>query len=175
MSRAYEQRIAIVGLAKALNQLDRVGAASAMVGVDSRELSAFADSLRSAAIEAVEEVAQDALEAAQERSSGTVTSGMLQTLDHPYATRHGEPLLDPGIVNIQTGAFASAWRMARRDSLGQFAAKGDAVMAEIFNEDPKAEKWLEHGTSRMFARPIWDGITERIEDDLAEAFTSRLP
>lgn len=88
---------------------------------------------------------------AREQSSGPYSSAQLAAMDHPYATRHGSPMLAPWIINEQSGAFRSHW---------QYVAKG--IGAQIFNDTYYA-KWLEEGTPTMFARPAGLVIEGRLQ------------
>lgn len=91
----------------------------------------------------VDLAASVALETAVRMSSGPWSRADLAAADHPYATRHGAPRLDPGQINVQTGAFRSRWR----------GFKLSRLHARIVNDDPKADM-LASGTERMFPRPV---------------------
>lgn len=52
---------------------------------------------------------QDAYDKALDLSSGAITEPMLRRMDHPYARRHGKPLRNPDVINVQTGEFRAGW------------------------------------------------------------------
>lgn len=92
---------------------------------------------------------------AQQLSSGFRSSSMLAAMDHPYATRHGEPLLDPEIINKQTERFKDAWKAMDKPSAG-------GSVPTLYNDDPAA-KFLEHGTETMAKRPIEEVIKPMVQ------------
>lgn len=96
-------------------------------------------------------------------SSGTHSTADLARLDHPFATRHGSPQLDPSIINAQAGDFRAAWR-----TVGPVSGNG-GVAGTIVNDDPKAQ-FLKTGTRLMFARPVDD----RIAAELAPVFAANV-
>ena len=70
-------------------------------------------------------------------------------MDHPYAVRHGKPLLPPEIINTQSGEFKAAWYMdAPRSTDG-----GKTISGSVINDSEVAD-YLEFGTKKMFARPL---------------------
>ena len=113
--------------------------------------------------DAEQRTVDDALVIAEGLSSGPHSTADLRRMGHPYARRHGKPLLNPAIINAQTGTFRASWdgESPRPD--------GDGLTAAIFNTDPKAEL-LQSGTRTMFARPI----DAQIEEDLAPRREARL-
>jgi len=80
------------------------------------------------------------------RSSGTLTSGVLRKMGHPYATRSPQTPVDPSIVNDQGGGVRRGWRKA-----GPRFQNG-AYRGSVTNSDPNAQFLL--GTKRMVKRPI---------------------
>lgn len=98
----------------------------------------------------------DLLETAQQFSSGTLKPKDLRRMDHPYAKRHGAPKLNPAVINAQTGEFRGAWQT------DPVSSGADGLESALYNTDPKAEKWLEPGTKKMFARPIDELIESRV-------------
>lgn len=123
---------------------------------------ADADTLRRAARQAVVETTRDLQRDAERRSYGTVSADALRRLGHPFARRHGTPLMDPRVINRQSGVFAKSWR---REIHGY---KGS-----IYNVAPHGA-FLEYGTRRMFDRPVWEDIEENAVDRLADAFSNAL-
>jgi uncharacterized membrane protein YebE (DUF533 family) len=97
-----------------------------------------------------------------EYSSGTYSEDDLARLDHPFATRHGSPQLDPSVINVKSGDFRAAWH-----TVGPTQAAG-GVAGSIINNDPKAQ--FLQGTRLMFARPIDD----RIAHELAPVFEANV-
>lgn len=91
------------------------------------------------------------IQIAREQSSGPYSSAQLAAMDHPYATRHGSPMLDPSMINEQSGAFRAHWQAVRY-----------GMGAQIFN-DAFYAKWLEEGTPTMFARPAGLVIEGRLQ------------
>ena len=103
----------------------------------------------------------DLLETAHRFSSGTLTYPDLERLDHPYARRHGVPLLPPEIISTHTNQFRSSWRSEDPHDEGD-----DTLVTSIYNVDPKAD-YLDqsqgHPRTRMFARPIADAVLAEVE------------
>lgn len=91
-----------------------------------------------------------ALERARFYSSGNTSISTQAAMDHPYARRHGRPLLTPHVINRHRGTFFQAWRVVHSQTGGQ-----------IVNDSAVAD-WLEQGTDTMFSR----GVGRRVEDDL---------
>lgn len=88
---------------------------------------------------------RDLVRIARKWSDGRLSLKDLRRMGHPYARRHGTPRLNPAMINRQTGAFYNAWEPD---------PQADEWTAAIHNTDPKAELYLQPGTSRMFARPV---------------------
>lgn len=91
--------------------------------------------------------ARAAVTFAKWESSGPFSGRALAAMDHPYARRHGRPLLDPSIVNVQSGLFRQSWQVERK----AFAKGGDQFT--VANRTSYAD-YLDQGTRFMFARPI---------------------
>jgi hypothetical protein len=87
------------------------------------------------------------LSLAKKRTSGRRSLAELRRRDHPYATRHGSPLLEPSIVNIQSGRLLSRWYAFRLPG-----GWGGSYRGRIINDDPATE-FLD-GTRVMFPRPV---------------------
>lgn len=113
----------------------------------------------------VSEIAADAVDVATSgllaavvvRSSGPYSLAELRRKDHPYAKRHGSPLLDPGRVNAQTGKFRASWGSR---SLG-------ALHKQVVNTDPVSEYLVTkdgRGTKYMFHR----GVDAAAQEDLVK-------
>ena len=96
-----------------------------------------------------------AFEVAQRLSSGPFSLAELARRDHPYATRHAEPLLDPSRINRQEGVFKDSW--VRRYPF----QRGGELVTRLYNIDPKAH-FLEQGTRNMVARPLGDRLLKTI-------------
>lgn len=99
-------------------------------------------------IEAMNLAIADTFEMALQMSSGNVTPYELRHEGSPYARRHGQPLLDPAIINEQSGLFKSSWRAELVT-----VVKSLSVDGSITNDAPYADL-LVKGTKFMFARPI---------------------
>lgn len=108
---------------------------------------AFEDSV----LAGIEHGLEDAREEAIRRSSGPYSLAELAAMDHPYARRHGTPLLDPSIVNDQTGGFRSRWRSP------EIIRFGPEVSGRIVNDADVAD-WLQNGTPTMVPRPIAEAV-----------------
>lgn len=90
-------------------------------------------------------------------SSGSFSYHTLRSVfDHPYATRHGEPKLDPSIINAHTGEVRDGWLVT--------LAIEDGAQLEISNDSYIYNAYLKEGTSKMFARgEIEDRVREEME------------
>lgn len=100
----------------------------------------------------IKEALADGLEDAREMSAGPFSSRELKRMDHPYATRHGSPMLPPEVVNLQSGEFYHSWWTR------QFADGGQ------LRNDSKVADFLQYGTETMFARPIAEKLGEKLAD-----------
>jgi hypothetical protein len=125
-----------------------------------REVAKIRKELHEGVVDAVNQATFTAVIFAVRSSSGPFSASMLAKMDHPYATRHGAPKLNPAFINSQTGAFARDWR-------GSYALKSDystrGVTASITNDNPVAD-YLQFGTVFMVPRPIADLIQSRWMD-----------
>ena len=92
----------------------------------------------------------EALQEARKLSSGPFSSRQLAAMGHPYARRRPRPPLPAHIINVQSGRFRRAWRIA---------GHGDALRIE--NTDPKGRRFR-RGTLRMIARPIAVAVAARV-------------
>ena len=77
-------------------------------------------------------------------------------MGHPFAKRHGQPLLDPGVINVITGEFRNAWTIVAP------ALAGSDIVGELRNDSWVAQ-YLQPGTQLMFNRPIDDKIATEID------------
>lgn len=91
------------------------------------------------------------VEQARKRSSGPFSLYELAEMDHPYAVRHGMPLLDPSIINEQTGRFKASWQGEIGVSSGRVSNASDVA------------DYLDQGTDTMFRRPIGDALEAEME------------
>lgn len=119
-----------------------------------------------AAQRALEEARRDALA----YSSGPLSLTTLRKRDHPYAKRHGPmgnpnamPGGDPAIVNVQSGAFKSAWHVDHP----QMSDSGRAIRGRISNQSQVAD-WLQFGTRFMVPRPIAQAVEASLASHAAE-------
>jgi hypothetical protein len=106
---------------------------------------------------------KDAYRQARLKSAGTYSLADLADMDHPYAKRHGTPLLDPSTINIQSGRFISSWKQM------PITSSGGAIVGIIVNESVEAD-YLKDGTRYMFKRPI----DVEVEAYLAQAIDDRV-
>ena len=111
--------------------------------------------------------AEEALQFAKERSSGTRSLAWLRKNDHPYAKRHPSPLLDLGEINEQSGRFKAAWE----NPIFTFA--GVASSASIANNSPVAN-FLKFGTRTMHRRPIEEETAEYARERTERAIEDAL-
>lgn len=102
---------------------------------------------------AVSVALDDTVQTARHMSSGGRSSRTLARMDHPYATRHGSPLLPPEIINVQSGEFLASWKAERTPEGGR-----------VINDSPVAD-FLQFGTKYMVARPIATVLTEELADN----------
>jgi hypothetical protein len=94
----------------------------------------------------LEDALERTLATADRRSSGPFSLSELARRDHPYAQRHPRPLLEPSMVNEQTGAFR---RMCEKRRLSR-------LHGQVVNDSPVA-KFFE-GTETMVERPIGEAV-----------------
>jgi hypothetical protein len=113
--------------------------------------------------------------ACRRRSQGALRARDLRRMDHPYARRHGGPLLNPDVVNSSESGFGGAWELD-----GPTQADG-ALSGSVWNSDPKANYLSqEDGDSRtaMFARHPHEAAAaevaprreERLEQAIQDSF-----
>ena len=127
--------------------------------------------LRAAIEDAEILTAVDLLETAERHSGGGLTARDLAQLDHPFARRHGSPLLDPGEINRRSGRFQAGWT-----PIPPFREDGGSTVG-IYNADEPVASYLQQrqdaeigdydegaGVSRstMFARPVDVKILEEV-------------
>lgn len=107
-----------------------------------------------AANRAGESTAQVVLKAARAQSSGQIKAHQFRERtgdDHPFAKRHGKPLLPVAILNVQTGLLLESWEIRRITTFhGQ-------ILYVVRNTAPYA-KFLQTGTNLMFTRPLVPAI-----------------
>lgn len=111
-------------------------------------VSLLADYLEQGQAELIRDTEIDLLKTARRWSSGPFSLAELATRDHPYARRHGRPLLSSARINVQTGVFRDSWVASAA------VIPGVGVGVRLYNTDDKASRFLEGGTEHMFARPI---------------------
>lgn len=90
------------------------------------------------------------------RSSGPFKTPELRRRGHPYATRHGplgnvamQPAGGPGVINVQSGTFRSAWTADRP----RVTDGGRTISGRVSNQSEVADI-LKEGTPVMIPRPI---------------------
>lgn len=111
---------------------------------------------RSARIEhehLVEDMKQDAIVLA----SGPYTERDLREMDHPYARRHGNPLLPLLPININTGRLLRSMRVFRRKTMAGTIWQLQYMM-------PYSKFVLApEGTLYMFPRGYWVALRDRYQ------------
>ena len=107
--------------------------------------------------DAVREATQATLRRAKVVSSGTRTLAQLASMDHPFAQRHPVPLLEPAIINMQSGAFKRDWK--KRTS---------GLVGFVENDNPVVP-FLTEGTRFMHIRPIDKALQVYADMALIEA------
>ena len=117
------------------------------------------------------ELGQEMFALVVQYSSGPISSAQLAAEDHPYAKRHGAPMRDPSVINIQTGRFQAGWGLSLRPGANRYDINAH-------NEVPYAD-FLKQGTRLMFARPMDLRVlrelpARRIVDTLLTEMWSRL-
>lgn len=69
--------------------------------------------------------------------------------NHPFSKAHPNPILEPFIINMQSGAFIQSWKQ-----------EGTDTSWSIWNEDETEKQYISRaldapgGTSRMVERPL---------------------
>lgn len=130
-------------------------------------MSDLAGEFEKACAQALTEAMRDTLVEAGRLSSGPYSLEDLARMDHPYAVRHGSPLLPPEIINRQSGEFASEWK--RTPILGS----PEEPRMQVRN-DSRVADFLKYGTRRMFARPIEGELEVYAEEQIARRLAMRL-
>ena len=113
----------------------------------------------SAAVRAVNRTLTELKAEAVKMSSGPFKTAQLRKNKwHPYAKRHGTPLLDPALINVQdpVSGFRSNWATSRA-RLTDPGSSGVLASGRLFNDDEIADI-LDEGTPTMFRRPIRDHL-----------------
>ena len=94
-------------------------------------------------------------QAAIVESSGACTKSDLRKLDHPYATRHAKPLLDPSRINTHDpSGFISFWKVEPT------VKQSDGLLGLLVNNSPIADFLVgkDRPKSKMVRRPIDDEL-----------------
>ena len=101
----------------------------------------------------VEDMKKDAIVLA----SGPYTARDLRDMDHPYARRHGSPLLPLLPININTGRLLRSMRVfRRRTTAGTIWQLQYMIPYSKFVLAPD-------GTTYMFARGYWVALRDRYQ------------
>lgn len=117
---------------------------------------------------ALQRITRATKQLAYENSSGPLSPSDLRKQDHPYAVRHGSPKQNPGVINVGKGRdgdhFRDHWKIAGPSALvnpdSEPVSDGGLTGQEledgytVYNDSPIAEKFLQPGTAKMFARPV---------------------
>lgn len=102
---------------------------------------------------AEQRAAYEALQEARKLSSGPFSAGMLRAMGHPYSRRRPRPPLPAHVINVQSGRFRRAWRIA---------GAGDRL--RIVNASPAARFLSAGGTRRMIGRPVAAALAARVRE-----------
>ena len=97
------------------------------------------------------------------QSSGPLDEAELARMDHPFATRHGSPPInpDPAVINVQSGQFREEWKQSPVERIREGSSFD--LESSVYNDSPVAD-FLKYGTEKMFNRPIEEEIGARAED-----------
>lgn len=101
---------------------------------------------------------------ARKQTSGRRSLAELRRLDRPYARRHGSPLLDPALVNMQSGELLSRWFTTTWGSPIPGIALGPGARTGAIINDAPVTQHLE-GTRVMFRRPVAEAVEKKLERD----------
>lgn len=100
---------------------------------------------------------EQAMGRALELSSGPYSSAALRKMGYPFAVeRHPSPLLDPTVINVQSGVFLGGWQPVG------VHGEGAGLVAGARNDSPEAEV-LRRGTRYMFERPLEQRVLNELE------------
>lgn len=105
----------------------------------------------------VQDTLQEAKDLAEEATAGEYSQRELEQMDHPYARRHRRPLLDPDIINIDSGGVHEGWRVRGPH------VQANLISGQLVNVDPKFEEYLAPGTVTMVERDPLAKVAEDIE------------
>ena len=126
----------------------------------------MADSIKKLIHDALEASVKEATRATYKRalvlSSGTRTLAQLAQMDHPFARRNPIALLDPGIINMQTGAFKRDWKSSFSGMSGEVSNSNFVV------------PFLTEGTKFMHVRPIDKAVEDYARFALEKAVKRNL-
>jgi len=86
---------------------------------------------------------------------------------HPFARRHGSPLLPAEILNKQTGLLARSWYIMR-------IAKADGEIIYVVRNTAPYAKFLQSGTENAFARPVDIAVELRTQDVFKTFFETEI-
>lgn len=106
-------------------------------------------------IEALNMALYDTLQYAQDMSSGDLSKKDLEIMDHPFARRHGAPLIEGNVINVRTGNFLSHWKMNEATTFESMLS----TRGRVYNDSMIAD-YLVKGTKNMFARPLDEDLEE---------------
>lgn len=105
---------------------------------------------------------------AKKQSDGPLSPVDKVRMDHPYAKRHGSPLVGLLPINQVSGEFYRDWDQSVP------TGKGSQPTGRLFNFNEKAD-FLKDGTDKMFARPIepylMDYVADKAEQELNYGLT----
>lgn len=113
-------------------------------------------------VAAESETLKDGRQSAVTASSGTLSKSALARMDHPYATRHRAPLLDPTLLNVGSGDVRDNWEIVGPVTVG------DITLSRVVNLSDHAG--FLKGTPKMVKRDI----ARRVALGLAQPRRNRL-
>ena len=108
-----------------------------------------------AIVAAEKQTATEAEAAGVHLSSGPHSTAQLRAAGHPYSRQRPNSAYDAAIVNMQTGAFAAAWRPVPP------SVSGSRVICGAVNRDAAARYMA--GTRFMVARPVAAAVQKSVQ------------
>lgn len=116
---------------------------------DANAIEAYAVAMKALPMKIANAAGNIIWQEAQKRSHGAFSTAELKEMydpHGPYSKADPHPPQEPGVINIQSGAFASEW-------VQEVYISANKITVSTYNVSEHA-KYLEPGTSRMIARPL---------------------
>ena len=115
-----------------------------------------ASAVQPAVIAAETETVKEALAEAVHLSSGPHSAAQLRAAGHPYGRGNRNVSYAAEIINMQSGAFRTAWSGVNP------ALSGSRIVSRAVNNSAPA-KFLASGTRNMVARPIGNAVQQAVQ------------